>query len=416
MSNPLSGTSAEAIPDFPMSRDAGCPFAPPPQLRQLHAEQLRADQPLTKVRLWDGSTPWLVTLFEDQRALLADQRCSVDLRRPGFPYMNAAFRESGQRGTQPSFLNMDDPEHARIRRMLSGAFTIKRVEALRPAVQRMTDEFIDAILDGPKPADLVRALALPLPSLVICELLGVPYEDHEFFQHQSEVGLRHDVSPEVSGAARRALLEYVSGQINQKLTHPADDLLSELAARVRDGDLTHQEASAMGLLLLGAGHETSANMIALSTVALLEHPDQLAIIRDTDDTKILASAADELLRYLTIIHIGNRRIALEDIEIGGRTIRAGEGMVLPSITANWQDDVFPDPDRLDIHRDARRHQAFGFGIHQCLGQPLARLELQVVYGTLFRRIPTLRLAVERDKLPFKEDGLVYGVYELPVTW
>ncbi|GAB2881246.1 cytochrome P450 [Streptomyces mayteni] len=406
-----TGNSPETIPDFPMLRERGCPFAPPPELRRLHATQR-----LTRVRIWDGSTPWLVTDFDDQRTLLADPRCSVDLRQPGFPYMNPAFRDSAARGHQPSFLNMDAPEHARIRRMLSGAFTIKRVEALRPTVQRMTDDFVDTMLAGPKPADLVRALALPLPSLVICELLGVPYEDHEFFQHQSEVGLRHDVTPEAAAAARNALLEYVASQLDAKLANPADDLLSELAARVREGDLTHPEAAAMGLLLLGAGHETSANMIALSTVALLEHPDQLAIIRDTDDPKVLAGAADELLRYLTIIHIGNRRIALEDIEIGGQTIRAGEGLVLPSITANWQEDVFPEPERLDVHRDARRHQAFGYGIHQCLGQPLARLELQVVYGTLFRRIPTLRLATDLDKLPFKEDGVVYGLYELPVTW
>ncbi|MFC8519444.1 cytochrome P450 [Streptomyces sp. NPDC057257] len=411
MSNVLDDASAAAIPGFPMPRAAGCPFAPPPQLRRLHAEQ-----PLARVRLWDGSTPWLVTRYEDQRALLADQRCSVDLRRPGFPHMNPASREVGRRGNQPSFLNLDDPEHARIRRMLSGMFTIKRIEALRPAVQRMTDDFIDTMLAGPKPADLVRTLALPLPSLVICELLGVPYEDHEFFQHHSEVGMRHDVSPEVAEAARKALLDYVASQIDEKLAHPADDLLSELAARVREGDLTHPQAAAMGLLLLGAGHETSANMIALSTIALLEHPDQLAVVRDTDDPKVLVSAVEELLRYLTIIHLGNRRIALEDIQIGGGTIRAGEGVVLPGSTANWQDDVFPDPDRLDVHRDARRHQAFGFGVHQCLGQPLARLELQVVYGTLFRRIPTLRLATPVEKLPFKEDGLVYGVYELPVTW
>ncbi|MDW6057578.1 cytochrome P450 [Streptomyces sp. FXJ1.4098] len=411
MTNTLPDTSTEAIPDFPMPRAAGCPFSPPPQLRRLQAEQ-----PLTRVRLWDGSTPWVATRHDDQRALLSDQRCSVDLTRPGFPYMNPAFRESAKRGSQPSFLNLDDPEHARLRRMLSGAFTIKRIEALRPAVQRMTDDFIDAMLAGPKPADLVRTLALPLPSLVICELLGVPYEDHDFFQHQSEVGLRHDVTPEEASAAHGALLEYVSGQIDKKLVQSGDDLLSELAARVRVGDLTHRQAASMGLLLLGAGHETSANMIALSTVALLEHPDQLAIVRDTDDPKVLASAVDELLRYLTIIHLGNRRIALEDIEIGGRTIRAGEGIVIPSNTANWQADVFPDPDKLDVHRDARRHMAFGFGIHQCLGQPLARLELQVVYGTLFRRIPTLRLATDLEKLPFKDDGVVYGVYELPVTW
>ncbi|MET8978075.1 cytochrome P450 [Streptomyces sp. NPDC004539] len=401
--------TASTIPDYPMPRDPACPFAPPPALRRL-----QADRPLAKVRIWDGSTPWLVSRFDDQRALLADPRCSVDLRRPGFPYMNPAFKESAARGAQPSFLNLDDPEHARVRRMLSGAFTIRRVEALRPAVRRMTDGFVDAMLAGPQPADLVRALALPLPSLVICELLGVPYEDHEFFQHQSEVGLRHDVAPEVANAARRALLDYVSGQLDRKLADPGDDLLSELAARVRAGDLTHREAATMGLLLLGAGHETSANMIALSVVALLEHPAQLALVQA--DPALLPGAVDELLRYLTIIHLGNRRIALEDIEVGGTTIRAGEGIVLPSVTANWQDDVFPEPDRLDLTRDARRHQAFGFGIHQCLGQPLARLELQVVIGTLFHRVPTLHLATEREKLPFKEDGLVYGLYELPVAW
>jgi cytochrome P450 len=172
----------------------------------------------------------------------------------------------------------------------------------------------------------------------------------------------------------------------------------------------------LGVLLLGAGHETSANMLALGILAFLEHPDQLAVVRDTDDPKVLASAADEMLRYLTVVHNGQRRLALEDLEIGGRSIRAGEGVIMPGATGNWQADVFPDPERLDVRRDARRHMAFGFGIHQCLGQPLARLELQVVYHTVFRRIPTLRRATGLDEIPFKDDGIVYGVYELPVTW
>ncbi|MBA2810929.1 cytochrome P450 [Streptomyces sp. KM273126] len=416
MNHALASAPDKTVPDFPMPREAGCPFAPPPGLRQLHEEQLRADQPLTKVRIWDGSTPWLVTRYDDQRALLADPRCSVDQRRSGFPYMNPAFREVAERGSEPSFLTLDDPEHARIRRMISGAFTVKRVEAMRPAVQRMTDDFIDAMLAGPKPADLVRTLALPLPSLVVCELLGIPYDDHEFFQSKSEVGMRHDADQEEVAAAHHALLEYLDQQIETRLSNPTEDLLSELAARYREGELTRRQAVSMGLLLLGAGHETAANMIALGTVALLEHPDQLAIIRDTDDPQVVARAVDELLRYLTIIHLGNRRIALEDIEIGGQTVRAGEGLVLPSNTANREEGHFPDPDRLDLHRDARRHQAFGYGIHQCLGQPVARLELQVVFGTLFHRVPTLRLATDLQKLPFKDDGLVYGVYELPVTW
>lgn len=416
MTHVLTNSPDEVVPEFPMPRQAGCPFAPPPELLELHAEQIRADQPLTKVRIWDGTTPWVVTRYEDQRTLLADPRCSVDQRHKGFPYMNPAFLEVVERGTEPTFLNMDDPEHARVRRMITNAFTVKRVAAMRPAVQRMTDDFVDTMLAGPKPVDLVHALALPLPSLVVCELLGIPYSDHEFFQTRSEVGMRHDAKREDVAAAHHELLEYLDGQIEDRLAHPTDDLLTELANRFRDGELNRRQAASMGLLLLGAGHETTANMFALSVVNLLEHPDQLAVFRDSDDPKALSAAVEELLRYQPIIHLGNRRIALEDIEIGGQTIRAGEGIILPSITANWEESYFPDPDRLDLTRDARRHQTFGFGIHQCLGQPVARLELEVALSTLFRRIPTLRLATDLDKLSFKEDGLVYGLYELPVTW
>lgn len=410
MTHALADAQDEAVPDFPMPRAAGCPFAPPPDMMKLHAEK-----PVSKVRLWDGSVHWLVTRYDDQRALYGDQRLSVDTSRPGFPFSNEAFRNSVTQAP-PSFLNMDDPDHARIRRMVTGAFTIRRIEALRPAIQKMTDDLIDAMLAGPKPVDLVEAFSLALPSLVICALLGVPYEDHEFFQENSSVGLRRDAKREDVRAATMAQLAYLQEQLDAKVTNPGEDLLSDIAARMDAGDLTRSEASMLGVLLLGAGHETSANMIALGVVALLEHPDQLAIVRDTDDPKVLADAADELLRYLTIVHMGQRRLALEDIEVGGQAIRAGEGIIIPGATGNWEADHFPEPERLDVTRDARRHMAFGFGIHQCLGQPLARLELQIAYRTLFRRIPTLRLAAELEKLPFKDDGLVYGVYELPVTW
>ncbi|WP_107091717.1 cytochrome P450 [Streptomyces sp. MMG1533] len=410
MTNALADMQDEAVPDFPMPRAAGCPFAPPPEMMRLHAES-----PVSRVRLWDGSVHWLVTRYDDQRALYGDQRLSVDTGRPGFPFSNEAFRNSVTQAPA-SFLNMDDPDHARIRRMVTGAFTIKRIEALRPTIQKMTDDLIDAMLAGPKPVDLVEAFSLALPSLVICALLGVPYEDHEFFQENSSVGLRRDVNPEEVRAATVAQLKYLEDQLDAKAADPAEDLLSDIAARMDAGDLTRLEASMLGVLLLGAGHETSANMIALGVLALLEHPDQLAIVRDTDDPKVLADAADELLRYLTIVHMGQRRLALEDIEVGGRAIRAGEGIIIPGATGNWEAGHFPEPERLDVTRDARRHMAFGFGIHQCLGQPLARLELQIAYQTLFRRVPTLRLATDMEKLPFKDDGLVYGVYELPVTW
>ncbi|MBE1582044.1 cytochrome P450 [Nonomuraea angiospora] len=395
------------IHEFPMARAAGCPFDPPPPLRTLQEEG-----PLAKVRLWDGSTPWLVTTYAEQRALLADPRVSADVTRAGYPIQAPRI---GAGGTI-SFIMMDDPEHARLRRMVQAQFTVRRTESLRPAVQKIVDDLIDDLLAGPKPVDLVEAFALPVPSLVICALLGVPYADHDFFQENSKTVIRRSATPEERAAAGARLFEYLDSLMGDKLADPADDLLSKLAERVKAGELTRQEAAQMGVLLLIAGHETTANMIALGTLALLRHPGQLALLRHNDDPRLVASAVEELLRYLNITHSGRRRVALADIEIGGQVIRAGEGMIMANDIANRDPAIFPDPDELDIRRDARRHVAFGFGVHQCLGQPLARMELQVAYSTLYRRVPSLRLAAELEQIPFKHDGQVYGVYELPVTW
>ncbi|MFJ8719269.1 cytochrome P450 [Streptomyces violaceus] len=404
MADTLAGTAA--APEYPMARAAGCPFDPPPDLTAQQGEGR-----LVKVRLWDGSTPWLVTRYEDQRALLLDPRVSADITRPGYPLQTAAGGENNA-----SFILMDDPEHARLRRMVTAPFAIKRVEALRPGVQKIVDDLIDGMLAGPGPVDLVEAFALPVPSLVICQMLGVPYEDHDFFQENSRILIKRDAAMEDRMAAHGRLITYLDELMGEKTARPGDDLLSGLVERVSTGELSRRESARMGVLLLIAGHETTANMIALGTLALLEHPEQLALLRDTDDPKRVAAAVEELLRYLTIVHNGRRRAALEDIEIGGQIIRAGEGMVMPNDLANRDPAAFADPDRLDLRRDARRHIAFGFGVHQCLGQPLARMELQVVYGTLYRRIPTLRLAAPVESVPFKHDGSVYGVYELPVTW
>ena len=402
-------TPTAEVPDYPMARVAGCPFDPPPALRAFQTET-----PIAKVRLWDGSTPWLVTGYDDQRALLADRRISADSAHPHYPHPSAAGKER-LRESQ-TFLNMDDPDHARLRRMVTASFSVKRMEALRPVIQKIVDRLIDDLLAGPVPVDLVEAFALPAPSLVICELLGVPYADHDFFQANSKVLINRTTTPERAATAARDLSEYLDRLIGDKLAHQGDDLLSQLSERVRSGEISQREAANMGVLLLIAGHETSANMIALGTLALLRHPDQLAELRDSDDPKLIAGAVEELLRYLSIPHAGRRRVALTDIEIGGVTIRAGDGVILANDLGNRDAAVFPEPDRLDVHRDARRHVAFGFGVHQCLGQPLARVELQVVYGTLYRRIPTLQLAVPFDQIAFKHDGLVNGVYELPVTW
>lgn len=391
--------------EFPQARAAGCPFDPPPGLHALQREE-----PLARVKIWDGSTPWLVTRYADQRALLADPRISADVRRPGYP------SAAPIRGGAFSFILMDDPEHARLRRMATAPFTIKRVAAMRPAVQRIADGLIDDLLAGPKPADLVEAFALPLPSLVICELLGVPYADHDFFQANSKKLINRNATVEERGGAFQALLGYLHQLLDRKTAEPGDDLLTRLMQRAETGELTREDAAQMGVLLLIAGHETTANMIALGTLALLEHPEQLALLRDSDDPQVVAGAVEELLRYLNITHSGRRRVATADIEIGGQVIRAGDGLILPNDIANRDPAAFAEPDRLDLQRDARHHVAFGFGVHQCLGQPLARMELHVVYSTLYRRIPTLAAAVPLEQIPFKHDGAVYGVHELPVTW
>ncbi|MGW1361984.1 cytochrome P450 [Streptomyces chartreusis] len=410
MADTLTGRTSEApgaVPEFPMPRQSRCPFDPPPALKDLQQEG-----PLAKVRLWDGSESWLVTRYAEQRALLGDPRVSADTDRPGYP--TKASPEAGE--GKLSFIMMDDPEHARLRRMVTAPFAVKKVEALRPAVQRIVDGLIDDMLAGPAPVDLVDAFALPIPSLVICELLGVPYEEHDFFQEHTRTMVRTTAAPEERGAASREVAGYLAGVVGKRIAEPKDDLLSSIAGRVTAGELTHQQATEMALLLLIAGHETTANMIALGTLALLQHPDQLAFLRESDDPGLVASAVEELLRYLHITHLGRRRAVTEDIEIAGQVIKAGEGVIMVNEIGNRDPEVFADPDRLDITRDARRHVAFGFGVHQCLGQPLARMELQVVYGTLYKRIPTLRLAGDLRDVRFKTDAFIYGVHELPVSW
>lgn len=413
MSDTLTTTTTD-IPEYPMVRAAGCPFAPPPDVMAL-AEA----KPLSRVRIWDGSTPWLITGYEECRELFADSRVSVDDRTPGFPHWNAGMLSTVHKRPRSVF-TADGEEHTRFRRMLSKPFTFKRVEGLRPTIQEITDDHIDAMLAGPQPADIVTALALPVPSLVISQLLGVPYEDAEMFQRHANVGLARYATGADTVKGAVSLHKYLAQLVEARMENPAkesEDAVSDLAERVRAGELSVKEAAQLSTGLLIAGHETTANMIGIGVLALLESPDQAAVLRDAEDSKVVANAVEELLRYLSIIQNGQRRVAVEDIHIAGETIRAGEGIIIDLAPANWDPDAFTEPDRLYLHRSgAERNVAFGYGRHQCVGQQLARAELQIVYRTLLRRIPTLTLAVPVDDIPFKHDRLAYGVYELPVTW
>lgn len=392
------------LPSFPMARDPRCPFDPPPGLR--------FDPPVRRVRIWDGSTPWLVTGYEHVRALLADPRVSADATRPGYPFSTVALSASVRRGN--TFMSMDDPEHARYRRMLTSYFSVRRLATLRPRIRAMAEGLIETMTAGGDRADLVAALALPLPSMVICELLGVPYEERARFHRLAGVSISTTATAQQALAAADEMLGMIADLVTARATRPSEDILSHL---VQQGELSAGEIAAVGRVLLLAGHETTANMISLGTAALLLHPEQLAQLRATTDPAVVASAVEELLRYLTITHHGRRRIALADIEIAGVTIRAGEGLVLTIESANRDPRAFPgDPDRIDIHRNPRHHLAFAFGPHQCLAQALARLELEIVFGTLFRRIPTLALAEPVEKLRFKHDMRIFGLHALPVRW
>ncbi|MBH0779638.1 cytochrome P450 [Nocardia bovistercoris] len=398
------------IPDFPLRRAAEEPFAPPPLVRARNAER-----ELFRVRIWDGSTPWLITGYDAIRALFGDPRVSVDDRIDGYPHWNEAMRSTVHKRPRSVFTS-DGDEHNRYRRMLTKSFTFKRVEALRASVQRVTDEHIDAILAGPQPADLVPALSLPIPSLVISEMLGVPYADAEFFQEQANKGMSRYATAEDAAAGAGALAKYLANLIRERVEDPREDLVSDLAERVGAGDISVREAAQLATGVLIAGHETTANQISLSVAALSQRPDQLELLRDATDPKVIAGAVEELLRFLSIIQTGQRRVAVEDIEIGGETIRAGDGVILDVAPANWDARRYPEPDRLDLERQDAPHVGFGFGRHQCVGAQLARMELQIVLPTLFRRIPTLRLVQPVDDLPFKHDALAYGLYELLVTW
>ncbi|MFF8787350.1 cytochrome P450 [Streptomyces sp. NPDC015125] len=382
-----------------------CPFSPPEEYRTL-----REEAPITPVTFPDTTTGWLVTRHADVRTMLADPRFGAN-RRPA----RAAAVPAGTPVPPPPpgmFIMMDAPEHTRIRRLLTGQFTVRRMRQLVPAVERIVSEHLDAMASAEQPVDLVQAFALPIPSLVICELLGVPYEDRADFQRNSSTMLRLDASMEEAQQAHQAMNRHIHELVLAKRAHPTDDILSGL---VQEGSLTDEEMAGVGALLLLAGHETTANMIALGTMCLLGNPDQLAALRA--DASLWDNAVEELLRYLTIIQFGLRRVAREDLELDGHHIAAGTTVLASLASGNRDASQFTgDPDQLDVHRPYSPHLAFGHGVHQCIGQQLARVEMKAALSALLDRFPSLRLAVPAEQVPMRDDMLIYGVHELPVTW
>jgi cytochrome P450 len=354
-----------------------------------------------------------LTRYEDIRSVLSNPRFSCEPVREGFPHVFEGRKVADI--ADKSFLRLDPPEHDRLRRMVTREFTVKKVEQLKPMMHAVVERLIDRFSALPPGADFVEHFSAPLPTEIITFLLGVPYEDHELFHRATRIQFGTRSTPAQVRESLAELFGYLDRLVSEKQQQPQDDIVSRLVIeQLAPGHVDRSTLINIIRLLLSAGHQTTQNMTALGVLTLLQHPDQLNLIQSHPET--IPAAVEELLRYSSVLHMGARRVALEDIDVNGKIVKAGEGVICSIPAANRDEQLFADPDRFDVQRDASGHVAFGFGVHQCLGQVLARAELQIVYETLFKRLPNLRLAVPFEELRFRHDMFVYGVHALPLSW
>ncbi|MFH9761424.1 cytochrome P450 [Streptomyces anulatus] len=392
--------------DFPIQR--GCPFAAPAEY-----DALRTDEPVARVTLPTKKEAWVVTRYDDVRELLSDPRVSADIRRPGFPALGEGEQEAGAR-FRP-FIRTDAPEHTKYRRMLLPVFTVRRVREMRPAVQARVDEILDGMLAAGGPVHFVSAYANAVSTSVICELLGIPRENLEFFRDVTRISGSRNSTAEQVAEALGGLFGLLAELIAERREEPRDDLISKLVTdHLATGNMTMDQLLSTLGITINAGRETTTSMIALSTLLLLDRPELKEELRR--DPSLMPAAVDELLRVLSVADSIPLRVAAEDIDLSGRTIPADDGVIALLAGANHDPEQFDEPERVDFHRTDNHHVAFGYGVHQCVGQHLARLEMEVALETLIRRVPTLRLAGDRDDVAVKHDSATFGLEELRVTW
>ncbi|MEU4158099.1 cytochrome P450 [Actinoplanes sp. NPDC026670] len=394
-----------------MTQDLQIDFTDPAFQNNPHPvyAQMRRTGPVRRVKLPSGLDAWLVTRYEDGRRALTDPRLSkstsaVGSTGAGQPSLTAAISRH--------MLAVDPPDHTRLRRLVSAAFTARRIESLRPRIEEIAAGLLGA-LDGERSADLIDAFAFPLPIQVICELLGVPAEDQNAFREWSNVIVSGAFAADRLAPAITALVEYISALLAERRQSPGDDLLSGLIQVGEQGDrLSAQELSSMVFLLLIAGHETTVNLIGNGTWLLLSERERWERLRA--DRALLPAAIEEFLRFEGPVETSTFRIATESLEIGGVTIAAGDPVVVVLLSANRDDDRFPDAGELRLDRPNNAHLAFGHGIHYCLGAPLARLEAQIAFTALMDRFPDLRLATDPGELAWRPGTLLRGLHRLPV--
>ncbi|MEO6702510.1 MAG: cytochrome P450 [Jatrophihabitantaceae bacterium] len=407
-----SGPNTSEVLQYPLPRE--CPYRP-----AADTEQLRQQGPITKVRLYDGTISWLITGPSEARALLSDPRTTNRTDFPNYPVLDErhlhmrATREMAKEeegGFAGALFGVDPPEHTRQRQFLIPAFTVRRVAVHRDEIQRIVDERLDEMLRQGPPADLITAFAAPVPTMVVCAYLGVPYADREQFQP----AVRDLFDPERADQAMADLTSYLEQLIEAKEVEPGTGLLDDLVTNhVLTGALPRGELVAFALAILVAGTVTSTSTISLGTLALLDNPDQFAAL--SEDPSLVPGAIEEILRYISVVE-QLARVASEDIEIGGQLIKAGDGILVSFAGTNLDPSVTGHPDRLDVTRPPTNHLAFSHGIHHCIGRNLARLELDIVFRTLVSRVPTLRPAVPIEEIPYYDDATVPRLLSFPVTW
>ncbi|WP_328617550.1 cytochrome P450 [Amycolatopsis sp. NBC_00355] len=389
------------------------PFSDPEKLDiEPQFEKLRTEEPLSRVTMPYGEPAWLATRYEDVKVVLGDPRFSrAAATGRDEPRLRPHLPPPG------NILSLDPPDHSRLRRLVMKAFTMRRIDALRARAREIADGLVDTMLTQGPPADLVEAFALPFPVTVICELLGVPFEDRGDFRVWSDAFLSTTkFTPDEVLDAMTKMREYMAGLIAQRRETPHDDLLGALVvARDEDDRLSEEELLSLAQTLLVAGHETTASQIPNFVYALLTHPGQLALLRA--DLGLVPKAVEELMRFVPLgTGAGIARYATEDVELGGVLVRAGEPVLPALASANRDDAVYSDPEVLDLLRGEATHIGFGHGAHHCLGAPLARMELQVALETLLRRLPDLRLADGEDGIGWKRGLSTRGPLRLPLAW
>jgi cytochrome P450 len=397
---------------LPYRRDPACPFDPDKEFSRL-----RADEPISRISLNGGDQTWLITRFADAKEILADLRFSSELTPMGIVLPDPENRTLAEelKDRQPgTFIEYDPPEHTRLRRMIAGEFSETRMRALRPRVEEIVEERLDAMAAAGSPVDLVEVFALPVPTTITCELLGL--EPEYTFDFAGLTAIMTDVMAPIETLipARDEMRAHMRALVERIRRNPtADNMIGRLILANGDG-VSDDELTGIALLFLVAGHETTAMMLGIGTLALLHNPDQLALLRA--DPSIVEDAADELVRYISIPNHGEVRTALEDIEYNGVTFKQGDQVLISLPSANRDEDRWTDPDRLDFTRKPKTHLAYGHGIHYCIGKSLAKLEMHVAYPALLRRFPGLRLAVPFEEVPFRWSNVTHGVHALPVAW